>query len=118
MNVNEPLLTGFFAYVTSLVAFSVALYYKVPVTIVYDKFLPLMTSAVVFSFVLAVFLYIKAKLAPANKRAPGGNTGMFIVLYQPILKKLLHYVCAALFLNKCLWAYADSEDPDYIELYR
>lgn len=70
------LFSGFFAYVVSFLALLAALYFKVPVTIVYDKFIPLMTSAIIFSFALAVFLYIKAKLGPENKIAPGGNTGM------------------------------------------
>lgn len=69
---------GFFAFVTSILAFCAALYFKVPVTKAYDKFFQLMTSAFLFSFALAVFLYIKAKLAPENKIAPGGNTGNLI----------------------------------------
>ena len=70
--------SGFFAFVTSILAFCAALYFKVPVTKAYDKFFQLMTSAFLFSFALAVFLYIKAKLAPENKIAPGGNTGRFL----------------------------------------
>lgn len=66
---------GFFAFVVSLLAFAAAVYYKVPVTIVYDKFLQIMTSAIIFSFVLAVFMYIKARRGPIKNLAPPGNTG-------------------------------------------
>ena len=68
-------ISGFFAYVVSFLALFAALYYRVPVTIVYDKFVPLMTSAILFSTALAVFLYMKAKLGDQNKIAPSGNTG-------------------------------------------
>ena len=66
---------GFFAYIVSLLAFAAAVYFKVPVTIVYDKFLQLMTSAIIFSFVLAVFMYVKARRGPAKNLASAGNTG-------------------------------------------
>lgn len=69
---------GFFAYVVSLLSFGAAVYFKVPVTIVYDKFLQLLTTAITFSFVLAVFLYIKARLGPAKNLSPAGNTGNMI----------------------------------------
>lgn len=67
--------SGFFAFIASLLAFVGALYMKVPVTIVYDKFLQIATSAIVFSFVLAVIMYVKARSGPAKNLAPGGNTG-------------------------------------------
>jgi len=82
--------SGFFAYVVSLLCFGAALYFKLPVTIVYDKFLQLATTAIVFSFFLAVFVYIKARLGPKKKLAPAGNTGMSFVIkrnYLPFLKK-------------------------------
>ena len=66
---------GFFAFVTSVLAFAAAVYYKVPVTIVYDKFVQLMTSAILFSFVLALYMYIKAKMESSSLLAPGGNSG-------------------------------------------
>lgn len=69
---------GFFAYVVSLLAFSAAVYFKVPVTIVYDKFVQLMTSAIIFSFLLALFVYIRARRGSANMLAPGGNSGNIV----------------------------------------
>ena len=73
-NVNLSF-SGFFAYVISFIVLFTALFYEVPVTVVYDKFIPLMTSAILFSFVMSVFLYIKARLAPDGQKAPLGNTG-------------------------------------------
>ena len=74
--------SGFFAYVVSFIALFAALYFEVPVTVVYDKFIPLMTSAILFSFVMSVLLYIKARLGPDSQKAPLGNTGdkwLFII---------------------------------------
>lgn len=70
-----PFFPGFFAYVVSVLGFVAAVYFKVPVTIVYDKFLQLLTSAIVFSAALAVFVYIKARLGPTRNLAPAGNSG-------------------------------------------
>ncbi|XP_052273236.1 delta(14)-sterol reductase TM7SF2-like isoform X2 [Dreissena polymorpha] len=69
---------GFFAYVVSLAGLAVAVYMKVPVTIVYDKFLQLATTAAVFAFALAVFVYIKARLGPSSNLSPAGNTGSIV----------------------------------------
>ncbi|KAL4237764.1 hypothetical protein ACF0H5_002476 [Mactra antiquata] len=69
---------GFFAFVVSLLAFAAAVYFKLPVTLVYDKFIQLMTSAILFSTALALFMYVKARMGPTRNLAPGGNTGNFV----------------------------------------
>lgn len=69
---------GFFAYVVSLLAFGVSVYYKVPVTVVYDKFLQLLTTSILFSALLAMCLYIKARRGSSKNLAPAGNSGNFI----------------------------------------
>ena len=80
--------SGFLAYVYSIMALNVALLFKVPVTIVYDKFIPLMTSAILFSFIMSVFLYFKARHGPDSQKAPLGNTGEEIFFKQNIW---IHY---------------------------
>jgi hypothetical protein len=67
--------SGFFALVVSLLAFGVAVYLKYPVQIVHKKFLQLITSGIVFSFILSILLYIKARRGPNANLAPGGNSG-------------------------------------------
>ncbi|XP_067680334.1 delta(14)-sterol reductase TM7SF2-like [Haliotis asinina] len=72
---------GFFAFVASVIAFGICVYFDVPlVKMVHAKFYRIMTSAILFSFILSIFLYIKARTVAASQLAPGGNTGN--VLYD------------------------------------
>ena len=71
-------INGIHAFVISHILFLLAYFvFKLPVTIVYDKFLALASAAFFFSFVLAVYLYIKSFNRNALL-ALGGNTGSFI----------------------------------------
>jgi len=47
----------------------------VPVNVVYHKFLSLAVTSIVFSFILALFLYGKSLHADSSDLADGGNTG-------------------------------------------
>lgn len=67
--------TGFFALIVSLAMLMGAVYLKCPVTKVIDKFFKIMTTGVIFSFVLSIMLYIKSLFVPESKLAPGGNSG-------------------------------------------
>lgn len=67
--------SGFFALVISLLMLGAAVYFKCPVTKVMDKFFRLMTTAVVFSFILSICLYVKSTFVSSKKLAAGGNTG-------------------------------------------
>ncbi|XP_063428276.1 delta(14)-sterol reductase TM7SF2-like [Mytilus trossulus] len=69
---------GFFALIVSLLAFAGAVYMKYPIQIVHTKFIQLITSGIIFSFVLSLLLYIKARRGPNASLAPGGNTGNFL----------------------------------------
>lgn len=66
---------GFNSLCISLVAYGVAVYFKLPVGIVMKKFNQLVTTGIVFSLVLSIILYVKARRGPNSKLAPGGNTG-------------------------------------------
>ncbi|XP_072031772.1 delta(14)-sterol reductase TM7SF2-like isoform X2 [Amphiura filiformis] len=50
------------------------IYFKCGVTIIFDKFLPLMAGAVLTSLILSVILYILALFAPGHAISPKGNT--------------------------------------------
>ncbi|GFN94499.1 delta(14)-sterol reductase [Plakobranchus ocellatus] len=69
---------GFFALVVSLAGLAVAIYLKLPVTKVVDKFFKLLTVATIFSFTLSKCLYISSRFISTKKLAPGGNTGNII----------------------------------------
>lgn len=73
---HRVVFAGFLALMVSLLAVGAGVYYKVPVTVVYKKFFKVMTAAVVFSFFLSFFLYIKSRLVPQSKLAAPGNSGM------------------------------------------
>ena len=71
-------INGLHAFVIAHILFIIGyFYFKVPVTFVYDKFLALAAAGFVFSFVLAVFLYIKS-FNPTALLAVGGNSGYMI----------------------------------------
>lgn len=66
---------GFYAMLISLAAFGGAVYLGYPVKKVHEKFIALITTGAIFSLVMSVLLYIKARRGPNSKLAPGGNTG-------------------------------------------
>lgn len=86
----------------SLAAFGGAVYLGYPVKKVHDKFIALITTGTIFSFVMSVLLYIKARRGPNSKLAPGGNTGkhccetlkrrscMFRILFSKFLLNALN----------------------------
>ncbi|XP_078673907.1 delta(14)-sterol reductase TM7SF2-like isoform X1 [Branchiostoma floridae x Branchiostoma belcheri] len=69
---------AFFAFVVSLAAFGAAYHYKVPLSWVYDNYLQLASTAIAFSFIMSVLLYIKARRAPKAALSPVGNSGNVI----------------------------------------
>ncbi|XP_076464854.1 delta(14)-sterol reductase TM7SF2-like isoform X2 [Babylonia areolata] len=71
-------LNGFLALVISLLAMCGGFYFKLPVTVIYKKFFKVMTAAVVFSFMLSLFLYIKSRFVPPSKLSVPGNSGNVI----------------------------------------
>ena len=70
-------INGVYAFVISHIVFAVAYCgYKVPVRFVYDQFLALATSAVLFSFALSFYLYCRS-FRDGSLLALGGNSGIF-----------------------------------------
>lgn len=78
------LFTGFFALVVSLMAFAGAVYLKYPVQVVHEKFIQLISAGIIFSFVLSLLLYIKARRGLNANLAPGGNSGKKIVFIAAV----------------------------------
>lgn len=70
---------GFAALVISVIVFGVLVLFNVRVGFVHDKFLALATSAILFSFALSIFLYVKSFTVSEIELADGGNTGWFYV---------------------------------------
>ncbi|XP_025091880.1 lamin-B receptor-like isoform X2 [Pomacea canaliculata] len=71
-------LNGFHALLFTLLCLGLAVYFKVPLTVIHTKFFKLLTTAVVFSFTLSIFLYIKSRFTPSSMLAEPGNTGNII----------------------------------------
>ena len=67
--------TAFFSFVFCVFGFILLFFMDFPVTILYDKFFQLAVTAIVFSSVFAVLLYVKSFTVDEAKLAPGGNTG-------------------------------------------
>jgi len=77
---------GFIAFIASVLVFLLLAVLGVPVHVVYHKFLSLAVTSIIFSFVLALFLYHKSLHAVINDDlASGGNTGKkvywFLIMY-------------------------------------
>ena len=68
-------MNGIHAYVISHIAFAVAyFYFKLPVSFVYDHYLALATTAIILSFLLSLYLYVRSFRRGALL-AVGGNSG-------------------------------------------
>lgn len=71
-------INGLFGFVLAHILFILGyFFFKIPVTFVYDKFLSLAFAAFVFSFALAVYLYVKSFNRGAML-ALGGNSGNIV----------------------------------------
>jgi len=97
---SSAVFAGFLALVVSLLAVGAGAYYKVPVTVVYKKFFKVMTAAVVFSFFLSFFLYIKSRFVPQSKLAAPGNSG---ILADETVKLQLKLLFESYNHNLCDW---------------
>lgn len=83
---------GFIAFVVSALVFFALALLGVPVHVVYHKFLSLAVTSIVFSFILALFLYSKSLHADSSAHADGGNTGQHVFicyLYAAIIRVLM-----------------------------
>lgn len=69
---------AFFAFVVSIMAFIAAAFLGFPLHIIYQKFLPLATTAMIFSLLLSIYLYVRSCSAANHDLAEGGNSGVFI----------------------------------------
>ena len=67
--------TGFIAFVISTLVFILLALLGVPVQVVYHKFLSLAVTSIIFSFILAFFLYGKSLHADCTALAEGGTSG-------------------------------------------
>ena len=59
---------------TTALFVAVAYFDVLPVTSLYDQFIPLLTSAIIFSYVLSIYLYISS-FGKNKLLALGGNSG-------------------------------------------
>ncbi|XP_032226666.2 delta(14)-sterol reductase TM7SF2 isoform X2 [Nematostella vectensis] len=67
-------INGLFALLGTIALFFALMANKIPVTFVYDNFLSLITATILWSVVISVFLFVKAK-RQGSGLSPGGNTG-------------------------------------------
>ncbi|KAL9953546.1 hypothetical protein ACROYT_G040979 [Oculina patagonica] len=68
---------GFIALMLSVHAFAACIYFKVPVTLVYDCFIGIITATLLWSVMVAVIVYVMARKQKKGL-SPGGNTGNVI----------------------------------------
>lgn len=66
---------GFIALGVSLITLGGLIYLGFPVTVVYDKFTQLAVTAMAFSCILSVCLYVRSRSVAAKYKAPGGSSG-------------------------------------------
>lgn len=71
-------INGLHAFIISHILFIIGyFYFKLPMNIVYDLFLPLASAAFLLSFVLAIYLYVKS-FDGSSMLALGGNSGNLV----------------------------------------
>ena len=70
----EYRMNGMHAFLLTHILFAVALYFDTPVSFVYDNYLALATSSILFSLILSIYLYVKS-FSDGALLADGGNTG-------------------------------------------
>lgn len=74
--------------ILSLATYAALVYWRYPVTIVYDKMLPIAAFSCLLSFVLNVLLHVKSYAAPDDELNPSAKTGNFI--YDFFMGRELH----------------------------
>ncbi|XP_043915779.1 delta(14)-sterol reductase LBR isoform X2 [Protopterus annectens] len=68
-------INGFYAFLITSAAVGTAVYYKIDLLYIYDHFIQFAATATVFSLLLSIYLYIRARRVPSDELAPGGNSG-------------------------------------------
>ena len=58
----------------SVIGFAACVYFKVNVALVYDRFLGIITATLIWSVLVAVTVYVMARVQKKGL-SPGGNTG-------------------------------------------
>ncbi|XP_070554979.1 delta(14)-sterol reductase LBR-like [Ptychodera flava] len=71
-------INAFYVVIISFAMFGLGVYYDYPLHVLYDKYLQLATTAIIFSYLLSLYLYIKAAMGPPSAIAPRGNSGYFV----------------------------------------
>jgi len=69
---------GLRAFILSVLGFACAWYVGLPVTDLYQHFVPLITVTTIFSCIGSLLLYIRSFHVPENELAEGGNTGYWV----------------------------------------
>ncbi|CAG5116650.1 unnamed protein product, partial [Candidula unifasciata] len=69
---------GMLAAVISLLLLGAAVYFQLPVTSIVDKYIGLVTTGIIFSFILSACLFISSTFVSKKKLAPGGCTGNIV----------------------------------------
>uniref|UniRef100_A0A4W3JDQ6 Delta(14)-sterol reductase LBR n=1 Tax=Callorhinchus milii TaxID=7868 RepID=A0A4W3JDQ6_CALMI len=71
-------INAFYAFLLSAAAVGAALYNGVNLSYIHANLLQVAISAMVFSLLLSVYLYLRSWRVPTDELAPGGNSGSFI----------------------------------------
>ncbi|XP_048387307.2 delta(14)-sterol reductase LBR isoform X3 [Stegostoma tigrinum] len=71
-------INAFYAFVLCAAALGAALYNEVNLSYIYSSQLQLAISAILFSVLLSIYLYVRSWRVPADELAEGGNSGSFI----------------------------------------
>ena len=64
---------GFICLCLSVAAFMGAIHHDLPIELIYNKLFQIMITALIFSYLMSMLLYIKALNMPPSKLAPGAT---------------------------------------------
>ncbi|XP_072356397.1 delta(14)-sterol reductase LBR isoform X2 [Scyliorhinus torazame] len=71
-------INAFYAFLLCGAALAAALYNEVNLSYIHNNLLQLAISAMVFSLVLSIYLYLRSWHVPTDELAAGGNSGSFV----------------------------------------
>ncbi|XP_039260378.2 delta(14)-sterol reductase TM7SF2-like [Styela clava] len=85
---TEYRISAFYTLLLTILGYSALLYFRYPVTIIYDKLLPIATTSIVFCYVFNILIHFKSYFASESELNPRANTGCTI--YDVFMGRELH----------------------------
>ena len=104
MGCNHSLLfLGLLAVMVSVILFFLLYFIDVDMSYIQRHWLQFVTASIVYSFLLSVYLYIRAQYKPQIELAPESTGKSYPFILIPLLQVPVFYcnMCSSVYLNAC-----------------